>query len=232
MSFSSTQEIEKELFALADKEYAAFDARLTNTRYPLIGVRKPQLIALARRIVKGDHRTFLAQPFTYFEHHLLRGAVSALCKASEEEHVRLFYDYVGYIDDWEACDLTACRYNAATESYYAAMCALLHDEREFAVRFGLVALMHNFAGRAERSARLVQDVKSLSHQGYYVKMAAAWLLSAVWLADKAPVLAFLQDPEQDRQTRLTAIGKLLDSYRVRAEDKPMLRALRGRIRAE
>lgn len=60
MSFSSTQEIEKELFALADKEYAAFDARLTNTRYPLIGVRKPQLIALARRIVKGNHRAFLA----------------------------------------------------------------------------------------------------------------------------------------------------------------------------
>lgn len=160
MIFKDKEQVEEKLFSLADESYKRFDSRLTNTQYPIIGVRKPALIAIARAVAREDHAAFLALPFTYFEHHLLRGAVCAMCRVSEQEHVRLFYDYVGYIDDWEACDLTACRYERTSESYYAAMRALTGDEREFAVRFGIVALMHNFAKRAEYAARLCADMRA------------------------------------------------------------------------
>lgn len=230
MIFKDKEQVEEKLFSLADESYKRFDSRLTNTRYPIIGVRKPALIAIARAVARDDHAAFLALPFTYFEHHLLRGAVCAMCRVSEQEHVRLFYDYVGYIDDWEACDLTACRYERTSESYYAAMRALTGDEREFAVRFGIVALMHNFAKRAEYAARLCADMRALTHEGYYVKMAAGWLLSVVYLADKKPVEEFLLDADADLDTRLKAISKLIDSFRVTEEDKKKLRELRKTIK--
>lgn len=230
MIFKDKEQVEEKLFSLADESYKRFDSRLTNTQYPIIGVRKPALIAIARAVAREDHAAFLALPFTYFEHHLLRGAVCAMCRVSEQERIRLFYDYVGYIDDWEACDLTACRYERTSESYYAAMRALLSDEREFAVRFGIVALMHNFAKRAEYAARLCADMRALTHEGYYVKMAAGWLLSAVYLADKKPVEEFLLDADADLDTRLKAISKLIDSFRVTEEDKKKLRELRKTIK--
>ena len=230
MIFKDKEQVEEKLFSLADESYKRFDSRLTNTQYPIIGVRKPALIAIARAVAREDHAAFLALPFTYFEHHLLRGAVCAMCRGSEQEHVRLFYDYVGYIDDWEACDLTACRYDRTSESYYAAMRALTGDEREFAVRFGIVALMHNFAKRAEYAARLCADMRALTHEGYYVKMAAGWLLSAVYLADKKPVEEFLLDADADLDTRLKAISKLIDSFRVTEEEKKKLRELRKMIK--
>ena len=110
------------------------------------------------------------------------------------------------------------------------MRALTGDEREFAVRFGIVALMHNFAKRAEYAARLCADMRALTHEGYYVKMAAGWLLSAVYLADKKPVEEFLLDANADLDTRLKAISKLIDSFRVNDEDKKKLRELRKTIK--
>ncbi len=230
MIFKDKEQVEEKLFSLADESYKRFDSRLTNTQYPIIGVRKPALIAIARAVAREDHAAFLALPFTYFEHHLLRGAVCAMCRGREQEHVRLLYDYVGYSDDWEACDLTGCRYDRTSESYYAAMRALTGDEREFAVRFGIVALMHNFAKRAEYAARLCADMRALTHEGYYVKMAAGWLLSAVYLADKKPVEEFLLDADADHDTRLKAISKLIDSFRVTEEEKKKLRELRKTIK--
>ena len=66
--------------------------------------------------------------------------------------------------------------------------------------------------------------------GYYVMMGAAWLLSVLYLTDKAAVLDYVKDGSIDIDTRLKTISKILDSFRVSKEEKQYLRILRGEIR--
>ena len=292
MDFLSPGGVNEMLFAAADKGYQAFTSRLTNTKYPILGVRIPQLQAMAKRILKGDYSAFLALPFTYFEHHLLRGMVCAMNKEGEGEHLSLFAEYIPFIDDWEGVDLIASRYTNASESYFNALTEYLSDCREYAVRFALVALLSNFAA-TPRAGEIVRLVRSLtpcgymekfaraakSHKrsaqnaqlagtipaqdsaphlarqeprlgsyiplsapavcgsatppcGYYVLMGAAWLLSVLYLTEKSAVLSYLSDPAQDPATRLKTISKILDSFRVRLEEKQSLRALRQGIKEE
>ena len=221
MDFLSPGGVNEMLFAAADKGYQAFTSRLTNTKYPILGVRIPQLQAMAKRILKGDYSAFLSIPFTYFEHHLLRGMVCAMNKEGEGEHLSLFAEYIPFIDDWEGVDLIASRYTNASESYFNALTEYLSDCREYAVRFALVALLSNFAA-TPRAGEIVRLVRSLTPCGYMEKFARAAksktrnlpaqpprkILRLTWRVKNpawAAISRFPLPPSAARQPRLAAI---------------------------
>lgn len=271
MNFDTRESVEEKLSEFADEKYRLFTSRLTNTKYPILGVRIPQLQNLAKQILKGDYNVFLSLPFTYFEHHILRGMVIAMNKEGEKEHLSLFDEYVPYIDDWEGVDLIASRYNCKSESYFSALRSRLNGDREYSVRFALIAILHNFASDKTKAPAIIGDVRDLTTRGYlekflrgakerthsggekrlggyipasspmltgtaappagyYVMMGAAWLLSVLYLTDKAAVLDYIKDGSIDIDTRLKTISKILDSFRVSKEEKQYLRILRGEIR--
>ncbi len=172
MIFTDKTYAENILSEAADKDYQTFTSRLTNTKYPILGVRIPKLQTMAKRILQGDYSAFLALSFTYFEHHLLRGMVCAMNREGEKEHLALFAEFIPYIDDWEGVDLIASRYKNSSESYFSALTEYLRDRREYAVRFALVALLSNFAA-TPRAGEAVRLVRSLTHCGYMEKFARA-----------------------------------------------------------
>lgn len=179
MNFNTRESVEEKLSEFADEKYRLFTSRLTNTKYPILGVRIPQLQNLAKQILKGDYNAFLSLSFTCFEHHLLRGMVIALCKEGEAEHLALFDEYLRYVDDWEGVDLIATRYDCKTESYFSSLRSRLFSDGEFSARFALVALLHNFASNPAFTAPILSDVRALTECGYLRKFSLS--------ADGAPL---------------------------------------------
>lgn len=179
MNFNTRESVEEKLSEFADEKYRLFTSRLTNTKYPILGVRIPQLQNLAKQILKGDYNAFLSLSFTCFEHHLLRGMVIALCKEGEAEHLALFDEYLRYVDDWEGVDLIATRYDCKTESYFSSLRSRLFSDGEFSARFALVALLHNFASNPAFTEPILLDVRALTECGYLRKFSLS--------ADGAPL---------------------------------------------
>lgn len=179
MDIATLEGVNRILSDMAEAEYKAFVLRLTNTKYPVLGIRIPKLQSLAKQITKGDFNAFLAIPFTFFEHHLLRGMVIALCKEEEAEHLALFDEYLRYVDDWEGVDLIATRYDCKTESYFSSLRSRLFSDGEFSARFALVALLHNFASNPAFTEPILLDVRALTECGYLRKFSLS--------ADGAPL---------------------------------------------
>ena len=69
-------------------------------------------------------------------------------------------------------------------------------------------------------------VRRVRHDGYYVKMAAAWLISICLVKQYGRTVTFLQTAELDEWTRRKAIQKARESRRLTAEQKEFLKTLK------
>ena len=71
--------LREQLMEMADARYREFNASLTPGAGAMIGVRIPQLRAIAREIARGDWRMWLEEADDeYFEEKMLQGLVISL----------------------------------------------------------------------------------------------------------------------------------------------------------
>jgi 3-methyladenine DNA glycosylase AlkD len=72
-------------------------------------------------------------------------------------------------------------------------------------------------------------LRRVRHDGYYVKMALAWLYATAAVKYFDQTLAEINRPGLDVWTRRKALTKMLESYRFTPEQKTQIREFRGRI---
>lgn len=101
-------DIREELERLADKEYKEFHSALLPTvdRDRIIGVRLPQLRAIAARIKRASPKGTLPElpQGDTLEETLVRGFVIAGADMPLEEHLKAVAGFVPEIDCWSVCD--------------------------------------------------------------------------------------------------------------------------------
>lgn len=101
-------DIREELERLADKEYKEFHSALLPTvdRDRIIGVRLPQLRAIAARIKRASPKGSLPElpQGDTLEETLVRGFVVAGADMPLEEHLKAVAGFVPEIDCWSVCD--------------------------------------------------------------------------------------------------------------------------------
>ena len=109
--------IQERLFSLRVEKYAAFSAKLIPTLPPdrFIGVRSPQLRALAKELFKDSNNQTIKQshffeklPHRYHEENMLHAYL--LCEEKKydilvEETER----FLPFVDNWAVCDSLAPR---------------------------------------------------------------------------------------------------------------------------
>lgn len=102
-------------------------------------------------------------------------------------------------------------------------------EAEFEVRFAVVMLMDHYIDETyiDEALSLLRTVR---HEGYYVKMAVAWALSVCYVKFPERTRPLLQGEAFDPQTRRMALQKIVESNRVDAREKAEIRALRKAVR--
>lgn len=99
------------------------------------------------------------------------------------------------------------------------------SKSEFEQRVVAVMLMDHFLV-PEYIDRVLAVYNSLKHEGYYCKMGVAWGIATAYAKFPQETHAFLLENELDDFTYNKAIQKMLESYRVSAEDKEMLRGMK------
>ena len=169
--------LQEQLFSLRDENYAAFSAKLIPTvpADRFIGVRSPQLRALAKELSKNSNNQTITQsclapretrpataveqsilgelPHRYHEENMLHAYLLCIARdyATVVEETERF---LPYIDNWAVCDSLAPRTFARHKAdLLPRIRKWMASEHEYTVRFGIGTLMRHFLDdnfRAER----------------------------------------------------------------------------------
>ena len=227
-------EIQQRLFALQDRTYQAFTAKLNPTVDPacIIGVRLPLLRALAKELKGSDAAgEFLSQlPHTYLEENHLH--VFLLYYYSNfNEGIAAVERFLPYIDNWGVCDgLRVKAFNKEPERLLPYIRAWLKSDRTYTIRFGILCLMNLFLNE-HFDAEYPALVASVQSEEYYVRMMQAWYFATALAKQYEAAVPYLEQNRLERWTHNKTIQKAVESYRVTDEHKTYLKTLRRKNRS-
>lgn len=221
--------IRNRIIALADENYREFHSRLCPNTTNIIGVRLPLLKSLAKEIVKGDWRTYLAVAQNeYYEEILLQGLVIGLAKGAVEEILSYAADFIPKIDNWAICDSFCANLKIAKKQPARVQEFLqpyLASTNEFELRFAIVMLL-DFYITDDYIDQVLLELDKIKHDGYYVKMAVAWALSICYIKYAEKAMQYLKHSTLDDFTYNKALQKITESLRVTKEEKAIIRSMK------
>lgn len=226
----TNNEIRQRLENLIDEKYRIFHQRLCNGNDTILGVKMPKLEGLAKEIIKTDWREYLSRASdASYEEIQLQGMVIGLAKdMTVGEYFDYLRNFIPKIDNWAICDIT-CAKLKRTKKCMQEMWNFLEDyfysENEFYIRFALVMYLDYFLTE-DYLEQVLDRVEEVKHEGYYVKMAVAWLLQVAYVKNREITLEFLRKTKIDDFTYNKALQKMRESLRVSKEDKTMLQNMK------
>jgi 3-methyladenine DNA glycosylase AlkD len=182
----------------------------------------------ARMDAKAVKEFLRAADKDVYEHVLLAGLLIGYAELTDRERIGLARDYLKYADSWALVDLFAermKRFDRELWREFATRC--LASSAEFTARYGVILLMSNYLDD-ESIEETFAALRSVRHDGYYVKMGLAWLYAEAAVKHYDLTLRELarEDESVDPWTRRKAYQKMLESYRFTPEQKDEIRALR------
>ena len=154
-----------------------------------------------------------------YEEVLLFGLVLNAAKLTEAEHIALTHQYLERVDSWAEVDVFAEK-NArfAGRAYWQFALEMLHENKEFLVRYGIITCMANFL-TDEKIAQVFAELRMLKSDAYYVRMAAAWLYATAAVRYYEITMHELQNTTIDPWTRRKAYQKMLESRQMSEAQK-------------
>lgn len=225
-------DIREELERLADKEYKEFHSALLPTvdRDRIIGVRLPQLRAIAARIKRASPKGSLPElpQGDTLEETLVRGFVIASADLPFEEHLKAVADFVPEIDNWSVCDsfVNSLKFfKKDRERVWEFLQPYFDSDKPYDIRFAVVAALDYFSDD-EYASRAFEKFDKITNDDYYVKMAVAWAVSVFFVHAPEKTWQYLEDNCLDDFTFNKSLQKITESYRVTPQDKAKIRAMK------
>lgn len=210
---------------MRDETYAAFSAKLIPTVEPdrFIGVRSPQLRAIAKELKNNASEFLLALPHRYHEENMLHAYL--LCVGSDYATVvEQTERFLPFVDNWAVCDSLAPRAFARHKAELMPRIEKwMSAEHEYTVRFGIGTLMRHYLDADFRPEHL-RRVAEIYRNEYYIKMMQAWYFATALAKQWDATLPMLDTLEP--WVRAKSIQKAIESFRVSPDHKNLLRTLR------
>ena len=212
--------------AEGNETYAEFNKRIVNTEMPVIGVRVPDLRWLARELASdmsvADICNLLAEKNQSFDYLLLCGLLITHTRLDDQAAIDLTKQYLPRVDSWAHVDVfIEKKRRFAGESWWNFPLECLQSEAEFTVRYGVVSLMTNFLDEAHIN-QVFAALRDITHGGYYVKMALAWLYATAAVHFFELTLAELENGHVDAWTRNKAYQKMRESRRFAPKQQDVI----------
>lgn len=222
-------EIQQKLFALRDEGYRAFQSKLIPTVDPqtMIGVRTPELRKLAKQIEQEpETQEFLhTLPHMYYEENNLHGFLLERIK-DYAMFVTELNAFLPYIDNWATWDgLRPKCVKIHLPEFLQEIRRWMQSGQTYTVRFGINMLMSFYLDDAFRGEYLswVADVQS---DEYYVQMMQAWYFATALAKQWDSTMVYLQQEKLNAWVHNKTIQKAIESRRISAQQKQMLRTLK------
>jgi len=212
--------------AQGNESYAAFNQRIVNTKMPVIGVRVPDLRRLARELAPdmsaADISKLLMAQNKSFDYVLLCGLLITHARLDDQTAINLTKQYLPHVDSWAHIDIfVEKKRRFAGEVWWDFALECLLSEAEFTVRYGIISLMTNFLDEAHID-QVFAVLRNVKHDGYYVKMALAWLYTTAAVHFFELTLAELENEHIDTWTRNKAYQKMRESRRFTPEEQAVI----------
>ena len=218
--------------AEGNESYAAFNRRIFNTKMPVIGVRVPDLRRLARELAPNmsaaDSSELLTVQDKSFDYVLLCGLLITHARIDDQTAIDLTKQYLPHVDSWAHIDIFVEKKRRFTgEVWWDFALECLQNEDEFTVRYCVISLMTNFLDEAHID-QVFAALRNVKHDGYYVKMALAWLYATAAVHFFELTLAELENEHIDTWTRNKAYQKMRESRRFTPEQQAVISKKKGR----
>ena len=225
--------IKEHLLQLAERGNKKFTESLNPGVEHVLGIRVPDLRKLAARIAKDGWEAYLDTADTYYmEERMLQGMVLGCIRpdADVEVYLHRVTQFVWNINSWSVCDTFKFGggkkfVEANKDRLWEYLKTWMHAEGEYEIRFGVVMAMQLFTDE-EHIDELLSLYDDIRHEGYYVRMAVAWALSVCFVRFPERTLAYLKQNTLDNFTYNKALQKIIESYRVDAGTKDVIRAMK------
>ena len=225
---NSSTSIPNKLTHLVDDEYRAFAIKGILTDYPFLGVRTPDLRALAKEIItSGSGEEFLRSEPKSYEELTIQGFIIASLPYKEVK--KRLPTYVAKIDNWATTDLVVSSLKSIKknrEDFLEVIDEFLKSSHEFTVRTALVCLKSYYITPDYLAVIFDRVAEIKGREEYYIKMAVAWLVSECFVKFPDETYGFLKTGLLPAWTQNKSISKIRDSYRVEEEVKDSLLSLK------
>lgn len=222
-------EIRARLFALQDTAYRDFQLKLLPTVPPerVIGVRTPDIRALAKELrATPQEQAFLARlPHDYFDEDNLHGALIEGLR-DFDACVAALDAFLPHVDNWATCDLLSPKcFKNRQQALLPYVRRWMTSPHVYTCRFGIGMLMRWYldGAFAPESLQWVADIRS---DEYYVNMMIAWFFATALAKQYDAALPYLAQRRLAPWVHNKAIQKALESYRITAEQKEVLRGMK------
>ncbi len=227
------EEIRNELFAMQDERYRDFQAKLIPTvnQDTVIGVRTPQLRKYAGQLLKREEITeFLSDlPHKYFDENQLHAFILSGMK-DYENCVKELEKFLPYVDNWATCDQMSPKvFKKHRPELLTKTDEWICSSETYTIRFGIGMLMEHFLDD-DYDPGYPGKVASVRSDEYYVNMMKAWYFATALAKQYDSVLPFIRDHNLDEWTHNKAIQKVVESYRITAEQKEYLKTLKIKVK--
>lgn len=223
-------EIKKQIIAAQDEKNALFFRKISPTAKNITGVRIPFLRKLAKEIVKSNNGKDFLESYIVDTHEefLLYGIVIGYMKISLDVKFALLENYIPKIYDWSGCDTVISSFkfqDNELNKVYDFIMKYRFSKNEYETRFMIVILL-NFFIREEYLDNIKEILETETFDKYYTQMAAAWLISIMFVKYRDYTLNYLYNNKLDYFTYNKALQKIRESLRVEKEDKELMKKLK------
>lgn len=212
-----------------DDKYKVFSEKIvSDTNYPIIGVRVPKIREIAKTIIISGNTPIINSNYTCYEECLLYGLIIAGAKISFDEKTELFNKYLPFVDSWGITDSVAAAFKDVKKNREKAIefiYALLKSPYVYSRRFGVVLLTLYFTGE-QFKAEHVKNVLLLKDGEYYIDMAIAWYISVLLVKNREYAVDLIKRQILPTFIHNKAIQKAAESFRISVEDKKYLKQLK------
>lgn len=222
-------EIQKELFALQDKEYMKFLSKLTPnvSEDTIIGVRIPEIRKLAKKLLKNnEYEDFLKElPHKYYDENLLHGAIISESK-NFEKCIKLLDNFLPFVDNWAVCDTISPKiFKKYKKELIEKIKEWSQSDKTYTCRFGVEMLMTHFLDEDFKKEYL-EVVADIHSEEYYVKMVVAWFFATALAKQWDYAVIYLEDNRLDVWVHNKTIQKARESLRILEDKKGYLKGLK------
>lgn len=183
---------------------------------------------LAKQVVKEKRYEYFNSVHESFEEILIHAYAIGYLKEDINYLISLIKDFVKHVTNWAINDalcqnmLFARKYQKEVFDY---LLTLIDSENEWEKRIVEVTLLSHYLNE-NYIDKVIEVLYKLTPKSYMSKMGYAWLLATMMAKFPTKTMEFMQKTTIDLWTYNKAIQKMIESYRVKNEDKLILKTMK------
>ncbi|MBR6304899.1 MAG: DNA alkylation repair protein, partial [Paludibacteraceae bacterium] len=166
-----------------------------------------------------------ALPHRYFDENQLHAFI-----LSEEKDfdkcLEELEQFLPYVDNWATCDqLSPICFKKHTTELLPHIRKWMKSTHTYTIRFGMGRLMRYYLDEAFRP-EFLEWVASIKSDEYYIRMMQARFFATALAKQWDATLPYIEQGRLEKDTHNKTIQKAVESYRITAEKKAMLKTMR------